>query len=70
MFSRLLFSMLVLFSPAVWAVDSYRYLHVSPDTPWHIFIFLLLIIMLPFILMAILYWHFAFKKKDENETDS
>jgi hypothetical protein len=47
------------------AVDSYRYAHVTIDTPWAIFIFLLLIILLPFVLMAILYWHFAIKKSDE-----
>ena len=52
------------------AVDSYRYTHVTIETPWMIFLFLLVIIMLPFILSAILYWYFATKKDDkagENE---
>lgn len=48
-----------------YAADSYRYLHVTIDTPWMIFIFLLVIIMIPFILMAVLYWYFAYKKSDE-----
>ncbi|NOX75650.1 MAG: hypothetical protein GXP17_03340 [Gammaproteobacteria bacterium] len=51
------------------AVDSYRYAHVTIDTPWNIFIFLLFIILTPFILMAILYWYFANKKPDTNKVD-
>ena len=49
----------------VYAADSYRFLHVTIDTPWAIFIFLLFIVMFPFVLMAILYWYFAFKKTNE-----
>jgi hypothetical protein len=45
-----------------WAVDSYRYFHVTPKTPWYIFLFLLPIVVSPFILMAILYWYFAWHK--------
>lgn len=44
------------------AVDSYRYTHVTIETPWMIFLFLLVIILFPFILSAILYWYFATKK--------
>ena len=47
------------------AVDSYRYLHVTIETPWMIFLFLLPIVLSPFILMAILYWRFAGRKEDE-----
>jgi hypothetical protein len=57
-------------SGSAWALDSYRYLHVSIDTPWAIFIFLLPIVLSPFILMAILYWHFAgrrSRKEDQNQ---
>ena len=55
---------------AVYAVDSYRYAHVTIETPWSIFLFLLVIILLPFILMAILHWHFASKDKvDESAND-
>jgi hypothetical protein len=49
------------------AADSFRYLHVTIDTPWMIFIFLLVIILFPFILMAILYWYFAYKKSVEEK---
>lgn len=48
------------------AADSYRYFHVTIDTPWAIFIFLLLIILFPFVLSAILYWYFTFKKQKED----
>jgi uncharacterized membrane protein YesL len=52
------------------AADSYRFLHVTIDTPWAIFIFLLAFIMIPFVLMAMLYWHFAFKKSKEEAVSS
>lgn len=61
---------LAIFSQNVYAVDSYRFLHVTIDTPWILFIFLLCIIMVPFILSAVLYWYFAVKKSQaeaENE---
>ena len=47
------------------ATDSYRFLHVTIDTPWAIFLFLLIFILTPFVLMAMLYWYFAFKKTKE-----
>jgi hypothetical protein len=54
-----------------YAADSYRYLHVTIDTPWAIFIFLLFFIVAPFVLMAILYWYFAYKKnKQQNQTSA
>lgn len=52
---------------AALAVDSYRYLHVTIDTPWFIFLFLLPIVVSPFILMAILYWRFAGRKSQGQE---
>ena len=62
--------LLLLISQNAIAVDSYRFLHVSIDTPWILFIFLLCIIMIPFILSAILYWYFAAKKnKAEAENE-
>ena len=61
----------ILHSQFAVAADSYRYLHVSIDTPWAIFIFLLLIILFPFVLSAILYWYFTFKKhKEEKQQQS
>jgi len=56
---------LLMMMSSAYAVDSYRYAHVTIETPWAIFIFLLLIILFPFVLMAVLYWHFATKKPDE-----
>lgn len=44
----------------VWAVDSYRWLRVTIDTPWAIFIFLLPMVLIPIVLLAILYWRVAF----------
>lgn len=47
------------------AADSYRWLHVTIDTPWAIFIFLLPMVLIPVVLMAILYWRFAGKSRNE-----
>lgn len=47
-----------------WALDSYRFLHVTIETPWMIFIFLLFAILAPFILMAVLVWRYSEKKTD------
>lgn len=52
-------------SQAFAATDSYRWLHVTIDTPWAIFIFLLPMVLAPAILMAILYWRFSGKKTPE-----
>lgn len=51
------------------AADSYRYVHVTIDTPWLIFIFLLFIVLLPFVLMAVLYWYFAYKKSQQKKLE-
>lgn len=50
-----------------YAVDSYRFLHVHIDTLWYIFLFLLGVIFVPFILMAVLSWHYAESKADPKE---
>ncbi|MBL1277231.1 MAG: hypothetical protein COB30_014200 [Ectothiorhodospiraceae bacterium] len=54
---------------SAYAVDSYRYAHVTIETPWAIFIFLLLIILVPFVLMAILHWYFAGKDPAAEQND-
>lgn len=59
----------MLIAPSVMA-DSYRYMHVTIDTPWMIFLFLLVIVLMPFILMAILYWHNAMRKNKEQDAKS
>ena len=50
------------FSSHAWAIDSYRYLHVTIDTPWLIFLFLLPAVLAPLILMVVLYWRFAIRR--------
>jgi len=61
---------LLLITQSSFAIDSYRYMHVSINTPWNIFIFLLMAIFSPFILMAVLSWYFSGKKKkNEDVTD-
>jgi hypothetical protein len=51
--------------PVFAAVDSYRFFHVTIETPWFIFLFLLPIVLAPFLLMAFLYWRFANRDKSE-----
>ena len=53
--------------PGLAAADSYRYLHVTIETPWMIFLFLLPIVLSPFILMAILYWRYAGRRSGERD---
>jgi len=53
----------LVFSNSVFAAtDTYRWLHVTIDTPWAIFIFLLPMVLLPVVLMAGLYWRFSGNK--------
>jgi len=47
-----------------YALDSYRFLHVTIETPWAIFLFLLFTMFVPFILMAALVWRYAERKVD------
>jgi uncharacterized membrane protein YadS len=51
------------------AVDSYRFMHVTISTPWYIFIFLLMGVFAPFILMAVLAWTSAVRKSKSTEAD-
>jgi len=52
-----------------WAVDSYRFLHVTIDTPWFIFIFLFFLVFSPMILSAIIHWRNALKRDDEEDEE-
>jgi hypothetical protein len=49
------------------AVDSYRYMHVTVETPYTIFLFLLVGILAPFALMGILVWRFVGHKSEAAE---
>ena len=68
---RSLFSILAMLpallpTPA-WAVDSYRWFHVTIDTPWAIFIFLLPMVVAPLVLLVVLYWWFALRPGAKND---
>ncbi len=58
-----LFIGLVFLPFEAFAADSYRWLRVSPETPWAIFVFLLPMVLIPIVLMAILHWRYAGKSK-------
>jgi len=47
------------------SVNSYRFMHVTIDTPWHIFLFLLIGIFAPFILMVVLMWRNSARKRGQ-----
>ena len=49
-------ALMLLHANTGFAIDSYRYLHVSIETPWMIFLFLLVAVFVPFILMLVLMW--------------
>ena len=51
------------------AFDSYRYLHVTIDTPWSIFLFLLIGIFAPFVLMGVLVWRYSDRKRSKSSDD-
>ena len=53
--------------PAAAAVNSYRFLHVTIDTPWHIFLFLLMGVFAPFILMVVLMWRNSLRKRERTD---
>lgn len=51
--------LLLAFAANAQAVDSYRYLHVTIDTVWQIFLVLLPLVLAPLALAAWLYWRYA-----------
>jgi hypothetical protein len=50
------FVLMLLHANTGFAIDSYRYLHVSIETPWMIFLFLLVAVFVPFVLLVVLMW--------------
>ena len=68
-FARLgaIFGLSLFWVDSSYALDSYRFLHVTIETPWAIFIFLLFTIFAPFILMAILAWRYAERKAEPEQ---
>ena len=69
---RAVLSLVCLLLPnAAWAVDSYRFLHVTIDTPWAIFVFLFFLVFAPMILMVVLYWkHLLSERKKDKEGEA
>jgi len=57
----------LLLSNAAWAVDSYRFLHVTIDTPWMIFVFLFGLVFAPMILSALLHWRNAMRRDHDKD---
>lgn len=66
---KLALLMVLLQSRASFALDSYRYLHVSLNTLWYLFLGLGVVILSPFILMAYLAWYYSNKKKKMEKTN-
>jgi len=54
-------------TPAQASLDSYRYLHVTIDSTWAIFIFIFCLVFVPMVLLIVLHWWHAFKKDDDHE---
>ena len=61
---------LVVASSAQAQVDSYRFMHVTIETPWYIFIFLLMGVFVPFVLMAVLAWKNTTRKSEREAADT
>jgi len=59
-----IFGLTLFWADSSYALDSYRFLHVTIETPWAIFLFLLFTIFIPFVLMAVLVWRYAERKVD------
>lgn len=51
------------------AVDSYHYLHVTISTPWTIFLVLVPMVLAPMVLMGVLVWRYAERRKDDEGTE-
>ena len=47
------------------AVDSYHYLHVTIDTPWTIFLVLVPMVLAPLVLMGVMVWRYAERRKGD-----
>ena len=67
--SLLMVGMLVTASAQA-AVDSYRFAHVTIATPWYIFLFLLMGVFAPFVLMVVIAWRNAARKAEQDTEDN
>ncbi len=64
-----LFMMLVATTAQAATLDSYRFFHVSLQTVWWIGIGIFVLVMVPLVVAAVLYWRYA-GKRDEEERDA
>ncbi len=68
---RLVSALLLLtFSCNAQAVDSYRYLHVTLDTVFYGFLFLLPLVLVPLALTVWLYWRRARRAQDTDQDET
>jgi hypothetical protein len=65
--SSILAGLLLLPDISFAAIDSYRFFHVTIETPYMIFLFLVGFVLAPFFLMAILYWRFAGRNPGDSD---
>lgn len=52
------------------AVDSYHYLHVTIETPWFIFLVLLPMVLAPLVLMGVMVWRYAERRKESEQAEN
>ncbi len=52
------------------SVDSYRYLHVTIETPWIIFLVLVPMVLAPLVLMGIMVWRYAERRKKDEDGEN
>ena len=50
-------------------LDSYRFFHVSLQTVWWIGIGIFVLVMVPLVVAAVLYWRYAGGRGDKGEDD-
>lgn len=66
--SVLILLVLLLANGELQAAENYHYLHVTIDTVWKIFLFLLIGVFAPFVLMTWLYWRHAKRVRESSNT--
>jgi len=55
---------------AMGVLGEYSFLHVTFDSVWHLFIFIFVLVMIPFVLIIFTSWRFRHIKEDETSADS
>lgn len=60
----------LLWANSSYALDSYRFLHVTIETPWTIAMFLVVMVLAPVILMTVLVWRYSARKAESGKKES